>query len=170
MQTCLVFLIIKKNSSKNRRILFTCEKWLVTTLTAINKIWVCLNHKTRFQPRPHMPTDFFLSFNQATKPLVSPDSMNRWTNFSFSAEDMLQFKGTSRLRLIIPLCITKVKSTPLDNNCLLLPQQESSCYPVSPVRRPLTFAEADDLQHVAEQLWHHPEESMQNYAYPDKAI
>jgi len=52
--------------------------------------------------------------------MAPPDSMNGWTNFPFSAENMLQFKGTFLLRLRIPLCVTKVKSMSLDNIRLLL--------------------------------------------------
>lgn len=98
-QICLAFLIIKK-VVKNKRIPFTCEKWLVTTLTTIYKIWVCLNHETCFQPRPHTAVDLFSEyFKPSNKSLVPPDSMNRWTNFPFSAENMLQFKRTFLLRL-----------------------------------------------------------------------
>lgn len=42
------------------------EKYLVTALTVTYNIWVCLNHKTCFQPKPHSAID--LSFSEYYKP------------------------------------------------------------------------------------------------------
>lgn len=57
---------------------------------------------------------------------------------------------------------------PFDNMCLILSFMVTArpkCFPVNPARRSLTLAVAENLQRVAEQVWHCPEESKQNYAH-----
>lgn len=142
------------------------EKWFVTTLTAIYTIWVRLNHKTCFQPRAHTAIDLFSHISsRAMKPLVPPDYTNRWTNFAFSAENMLQFKGTFLLRLRTPPCATKVKSMPLDNICLLLNYmvtartQQLSCQssektPHLGCSRSMWLSSCDTIQKKAHRIMH----------------
>lgn len=105
---------------KNKRMVFMCEKWFVITLTPNYRTWVLLYHKRFCQLKLHTAIDPLNISSQATKDLVPPDSMKRWTDFPFWAGNMLQFKGTYLLRLWISPCATEVKSMFLDNTHLPL--------------------------------------------------